>query len=215
MLVQRIQNSYNVNRKQNISNTHNINFQAGKPLLTAVSTDSFHSESAKKLYTKIQRYFQLIGKEGCIKDKKLLHETTHYFTSKPPFVIEAETDVCLSINKRERNSNIKLYHKYSEPQKNDNLIFEATLDKNGQMIHGHFLAPGDSLSFERDKRNLRRMHSIYGEVYVPVGGNDREWSYLSKTLSSSEKSKYTQFDDSIQGAFEIFLELARLKTAIV
>lgn len=215
MQVQRVQNNYNKSVYLNRLQNQNISFQSGKQQLTAISADSFNSESAKKLYSKIQRYFQLIGKEGCIKDKKLLHETTHYFSSKPPFIIEAETDVCLSINKREKNSNIKLFHKYAEPEKNDNLIFEAILDKNGQMINGHFLAPGDSLSFAREKRNLRRMHSLYGEVFSPVGGNDREWSYLSRTLSPSEKSKYTQFDDSIQGAFEIFLELARLKTAII
>lgn len=217
MQVQRVQNNYNnnFNRKQNISNIQNISFQGIKPQLSAISTDAFNSESTKKLYSKIQKYFQLIGKEGSIKDKKLLQEQTQYFSSKPPFIIKTETDICLSINKREKNSNIQLYRKFSDSQKNNALILDAILDKNGQMTDGHFFAEGDSLYFERDKRNLRRMQGPFGRIYMPLGSNDREWSYFGDKISPSDKAKYVQFGDSVQSAYEIFLELARLKTVIV
>lgn len=215
MQIQRVQSNYNnrftnFNRNQNISSTNNIGFQGGKQQLVAISADSFKSESAKKLYTKIQRYFKLIGDYGSIKDTKLFSETINDFMYKPPFMTKVEADVCLSINKGDKNSNIKLYHKYSNIKKNDDVIFEATLDKNGQMISGHFL-PADNLVFERDKRNTRRMRSNFsGDTFLPVGGNDREWSCLGGKKPSSE----LLIEESEQGAYEIFLELARLKTAI-
>jgi hypothetical protein len=214
MQIQKIQNNYNQNYsnlKQKISNSPYINFQGGKQQLIAISKDSFKSESTKKIYSKIQRYFQLIGQEGSLKDTKLLHEKTHYFSSKAPYIIDAEADIYLTIKKGHKNSNIKLYHKYTDIKKNDALIFEATLDKNGQMTNGHFL-PGESLTFERGKNNLRRMYSVE-KTYMPVGGNDREWSYMGDKISPSNRRQFVD-EDSIQGAFEIFLELARLKTSI-
>ena len=217
MQVQRVQNNYinkpvNYDRKQNISNMQNISFQGGKQQLIAIAGDSFKSESAKKLYSKIKRYFQLIGKSGSIKDTKLLHEKTHYFSTKYPYMIDAEADVCLSINKGEKNSKIKLYHKYTDSSKNDDLILEATLDRNGQMVNGQFLP--ESLFFERSNRNLRRIYSDFGKTYFPVGENDREWNYLGDKIPSANSPIY-QYDDSVQGAFEIFIELARLNTSIM
>jgi hypothetical protein len=212
MQIQKVQNNFN--RKQNISNVRNINFQAGKSQLVAVSSDSFKSECAKKLYSKIQRYFQLIGESGSIKDKKILQEKASVCLSKPPYIIEVDADVCLSINKGERNSTIKLYHKYSDSKYKDATILEATLDKNGQMFSGRFL-PVKTLNFERDKRNTRRMFSHYtGITYMPVGGNDKDWSCLD-TSGSRKLSSHGLVDESEKGAFEIFLELARLKTSIV
>lgn len=210
MQVQRIQSSYNNYNKRNIYNTSSIGFKGGKQQLISISADSFSSEYTKKLYSKIQKYFKLIGNSGNLKEVKLLHEKKQCCTSKMPYIIDVDADVCLSVNKGDRNSNLKLYHKFSDVKKNDELIFDVTLDKNGQMIQGQFIP--EPLSFVREKGNVRRMYSAYrGDSYLPVGGNDREWSCLGrKNLSST-----TLIDDSDKSAFEIFIELARLKTSIM
>ena len=210
MQVQRIQSSYNNYNKRNIYNTSSIGFKGGKQQLISITADSFSSEYTKKLYSKIQKYFKLIGDSGNLKEVKLLHEKKHYRTSKMPYIIDVDSDVCLSVNKGDRNSNLKLYHKFSDVKKNDELIFDVTLDKNGQMIHGQFFP--HTVSFVRDKGNVRRMYSATrGDSYLPVGGNDREWSCLGrKNLSST-----TLIDDSDKSAFDIFIELARLKTSIM
>ena len=215
MQVQRVQNNYinksvNYSRQQNISNIQSIGFKGGKHRLISISADSFNSEYTKKLYSKIQKYFQLIGNSGNIKEVKLLHEKKHYNISKMPYNIDVDADVCLSVNKGDRNSNIKLYHKFSDDKINDKLIFDVTLDKNGQMIQGQFLP--QTVSFVREKGNVRRMYSdIRKALYLPVGSNDREWSCLGKENLSS----HTLIDDSEKSAFEIFIELARLKTSIM
>jgi hypothetical protein len=219
MQVQRVQNnciniSANYTGKQNIPNINNISFRAGRQKLIAIATDSFNSESAKKMYPKIQKYYNLIGEYGGIKDIKLLQGKVHDYSSKPPFINYVDANVCLSINKREKNSIVKLYYKYFDTKKKDATIFEATLDKNGQMINGQFLIL-DNLLFERDKRNMRRMYSSStGITYMPVGGNDKEW-YCMDTIGSKKLSPKYLIDDSEQGALEIFLELARLKTSIM
>lgn len=199
-----------VQRIQNMSNIQSIGFQGGKQRLIPISADSFRSEYTKKLYSKIQKYFQLIGDSGNIKEVKLLHEKKHCSISKMPYIIDVDADVCLSVNKGDRNSNLKLYHKFSDGKKNDELMFDVTLDKNGQMIRGQFFP--QTVSFVRDKGNIRRMYSaIHGDSYLPVGSNDREWSCLGKENLSS----HTLTDDSEKSAFEIFIELARLKTSIM
>ena len=209
MQVQTI-NSINgyYHKKQNINS--GINFQGGKQQLIAISPDSFSSEYTKKLFSKIQTYFKRIGESGSIKEAKLLHEKKRCCISQEPYIIDVDADICLSVNKGDRNSNIKLYHKFSDGNRNDELMFDLTLDKNGQMIRGQFLP--ETLSFERDNKNIRRMYSgLRGDSYLPIGGNDREWSCLGrKNLSST-----TLIDQSDKSAFEIFIELARLKTSIM
>lgn len=211
MQVYAIQNSYNNYCKRNILlNTSSISFQGGKQQLIAISENSFSSEYTKNLYSKIAKYFKLVGNSGSIKEVKLLHEMKHYCISKEPYVIKVDADVCLSVNKGDRNSNIKLYHKYSDGKRNDDLLFDVTLDKKGQMIKGQFFPR--YLSFERDAKNIRRMHDdLHGDSYLPVGGNDREWSCLGK----GNLSPKILLDDSEKSAFEIFIELARLKTSIM
>ena len=209
MKVQAIQNNYNNYNKRNIYKGLSIGFQGGKQQLIAISADSFSSEYTKKLYSKIQKYFCLIGDSGNIKEAKLLHEKKHCCISKEPYMIEVDADVCLSVNKGDRNSSLKLYHKYSDGKRNDDLMFDITLDKNGQMIKGQFFPK--CLSFERGKNNVRRMHAnLHGDTYLPVGGNDREWNCLGK----GNLSPKILIDDSEKSAFEIFIELARLKTSI-
>ena len=216
MQVQRIQNNYNNNfnksvdfsRKQNLSNISDISFQGGQQQLTAISADAFKTESAKKLYAKIQRYFQLIGKVGNIKDVKLFHEKTQHHSPRYPFIIDTESDVFLSINRGSKNSRMKLSRKYTDNKKPDEAILDVTLDKNGQMVNGYLTER--SLFFERSNRNLRRIHSDFEKTYLPVGGNDREWNYLGDRISLDQVSDYSN-----QGAFEIFLELARLQMALV
>ena len=152
MQVQRVQSSYNNYNKRNIYNTSSIGFKGGKQQLISITADSFSSEYTKKLYSKIQKYFKLIGDSGNLKEVKLLHEKKHYRISKMPYIIDVDSDVCLSVNKGDRNSNLKLYHKFSDVKKNDELIFDITLDKNGQMIQGQFIP--EHLSFVRDKGNV-------------------------------------------------------------
>ena len=211
MQVFKIQNGYNNNYyKRNIYNSSRISFQGGKQQLIAISENSFSSEYTKNLYSKIAKYFKLIGDSGNIKEIKLLHEMKHYCIDKEPYMIKVDADVCLSVNKGDRNSNIKLYHKYSDGKRNDDLMFDVTLDKNGQMIKGQFFPR--YLSFERDTKNIRRMHDdLHDDSYLPVGGNDREWSCLGK----GNLSPKILLDDSEKSAFEIFIELARLKTSII
>lgn len=209
MQVQRIQSGYNYS-KQNVYNGQSIGFQGGKQQLIPISADSFKSEYTKKLYSKIQKYFQLIGDSGNIKEVILLHEKKHCGIYKMPYIIDVDADVCLSLNKGDRNSNLKLYHKFSDGQRNDEIMFDITLDKNGQMIQGQIFLP-QAISFVRDKRNVRRMYSTnISNSYLPVGGNDKEWSSLSKERLSS----HNLINDSEKSAFEIFIELARLKTSI-
>ena len=205
MRVPAVQNIYN---KRNI-NGSSIGFQGGKQQLIAISADSFSSEYTKNLYSKIQKYFRMVGESGSIKEVKLLHEKKRCCISDEPYLIDVDADVCLSVNKGDRNSNLKLYHKFSDGKRNDELMFDITLDKNGQMIRGQFFP--DALFFERDKKNIRRMYSGFrGNLYLPVGGNDREWSGIGKEGLSS----HILIDDSEKSAFEIFIELARLKTTI-
>ena len=61
MQVQRVQSSYNNYNKRNIYNTSSIGFKGGKQQLISITADSFSSEYTKKLYSKIQKYFKLIG----------------------------------------------------------------------------------------------------------------------------------------------------------
>lgn len=209
MQIQKIQNSYNYN-KRNIYNGSSIGFHGGKQQLITISSDSFGSEYTKKLYSKIQKYFQMIGDSGNIKEVKLLHEKKQCCISKMPYIIDVDADICLSVNKRDSNSNLKLYHKFSDGKRRDEFMLNVTLDKNGQMIHGQFFP--ETLSFVREKGNIRRMYSAFrGDSYLPVGGDDKEWSCLGKENLSS----HTLIDDSDKSAFEIFIELARLKTAII
>ena len=209
MRVQAIYNSYNNYNKRNI-NVSSIGFQGGKQKLIAISADSFSSEYTKNLYSEIQKYFRLVGESGNIKEVKLLHEKKHCCIPHEPYMVDVDADVCLSVNKGDRNSNLKLYHKFSDGKRNNELMFDITLDKNGQMIRGQFLP--ETLLFNRDKGNIRRMYSsVRGVSYMPVGGNDREWSCLGrKNLSST-----TLIDDSEKSAFEMFIEFARLKTAMI
>ena len=211
MQIQRVQINYSNYNKQNILNNAEINFSGAKQKLVPISSDSFKSESAKKLYSKIQRYFQTIGESGSVKDVKLMNEKLREFHSDYPYMFNnVDADVCLSINKGDRNSNIKLYHKYQNAQKKDVPIFNATIDKNGQMFVGEFFPK--NLMFERNGKNIRRMYSNFSEdKYLPIGNSDKEWSCLGKPKLSSERLIY----DSEKGAFEIFIELARLKTSIL
>ena len=210
MKVQAINNNYSNYNKRNTYNSSGIGFQGGRQKLIAITADSFSSEYTKNLYSKIQKYFRMIGESGNIKEVKLLHEKKQCSISKEPYMIKLDADVCLSVNKGERNSNIKLYHKFSDGKRNDEPMFDVTLDKNGQMVRGQFFP--DALSFERGKRNVRRMYSgLSGDLYLPVGDNDREWSCLGKENLSS----HILIDDSEKSAFEIFIELARLKTSII
>lgn len=215
MRVQKIQNVSskkftNVENRHNVSKIHNINFQANAQRLTALSADSFKSESAKLIFLKVQKYYKLLGEYGNIKDVKILHEKLHSLSSRQPCENNVEADLCLEISKMERNSNLKLYHQYINSKKKNVVVLDATFNKNGQMINGAFL-PAENLLFERSNNNARQMYSNFHKAfYSPNRNRGKDWLYLGSALSSDKL-----IEESEKGVFEIFLELAKLRTSII
>lgn len=201
---------YTLNFNQKI---HNINFKAGKSQLIPVEINSFKTETAKKLYLKIRKYFLLIGDNGSIKNANIMHfvvpdEKLNYFSRKI-----SGTDTLLSINRKSDVSTMHIVQKYPNSFIPDTTIMYATFDKNAQMISGQFLSGG--LSFERSKGNIRRMQrGPNRNIYMPVGGNDREWDFGGYRIPSTN-STILMDDDPFSGMFEIFIELARLKTSLL
>jgi len=53
--------------------------------------------------------------------------------------------------------------------------------------------------------------------FMPIAGNDREWDYNGLRISgtNSDNLWYSGEDDAVGGAFEIFIEFARLYTSIL
>ena len=221
MQIQKIHYNYNniVNsgKNQNTSSFYNVSFEGGKQKLISISTDSFKFESTKKIYSKIQKYLKLIGNEGSIENIKVMSDKWSYtFTLTDVKNLGEEADLLLSINKKSDKAHINLSRKFSDKQKKMTVL-EALFDKNGQMINGSFFP--EHLQFERNGANVRRMIRK-GKQYLPVGTNDKEWDFLGQRVGSNIKEDFVynrtvlEEDNSAGGAFEIFLEFARLKTSI-
>ena len=112
--------------------------------------------------------------------------------------------------KKYYNIHINLYREsYTQP-KNETLL-DVLLNKDGQMIEGRF--PSKHLSFERYGANVRRM-TCFGKQYLPVSGNDRAWSCLGKGMIGRGEDMLGKDESTICGAYELFIELARLHTSI-
>lgn len=192
-------NTYNLNqmKSRNISNVSKVNFYGVKQKLIPVNTDSFKTETAKKIYAKIQKYLQLVGREGSIKNVKIINEnTTNY-----------ESDILLSINKTLNNSKLRLSQKYNGDS-SDITLLEANFNKDGQMILGDL--PSENLHFERTNPNIRRI-TDNEYTYLPIGKSDKDWDANGKRI----KNIVPVMDYADDGAYEIFMELARLNTSIL
>lgn len=191
--------AYNLNQPST-KNVSTINFNGAKSKFIPVNTDSFNSETAKKLYSQIQKYIQIIGREGNIKNVKIMNENTNS-------VLPYKSDVLLSIDRTADNLKLKLSQKF-KGDTSDFTILEANFDKNGQMISG-FL-PDKSLKFERTNRNIRRINDNES-TFMPVGGNDKDWNVYGKRIDN-----ITYLKNSVEnGVYEIFMELSRLNTSIL
>ena len=222
MQVQKIHyscnNITNSSKNKNTSRFYNVSFEGGKQKLISISTDSFKFECAKKIYSKMQKYLKLIGNSGSIENIKVMSDKwTYTYTLIDVFKhLGEEADLLLSINKKPDKTHINLSRKLPGKQMKMTVL-DALFDKNGQMINGSF-AP-EHLQFERNGANVRRMIRK-GKQYLPVGTNDKEWDFLGQRVGSNIKEDFVynrtilEEDNSAGGAFEVFLELARLKTSI-
>lgn len=188
--------NYNNYNQMKLSNVSSINFQGLPQKLIPVDSNSFSTEFAPKLYSKMKKYFHVIGSEGSIKNVKILNG--NYETYEP--------DVFLSINKNPNKSKIRLSLKYNG--KGDFTLLDAIFNKDGQMVLGEL--PDDSLHFERSNRNIRRL--VHNNcTYLPVGKSDKDWDANGRRIRSN-----LPIDNCVKdGAYEIFMELARLNTSIL
>lgn len=199
--------------KQNYTTqrTPHTSFRA-KPPLTAISTESFNSETAKKLYLKIKKYFQLIGDVGKVENVKILSENGHYYGNYARYLdgFNTDADIFMSISKNKEAANLTLNRKYSDPSKDRCILLSATFDKDGQMTDGRF--PLEGLRYERTGANVRRIRRDK-KIYLPVKGNDKAWEFSGRELLAGN-NRVCANDDSTKGAFELFIEMARLRTSI-
>ena len=193
-------NTYNLNqmKSRNTSNVSQVNFTGTVQKLIPVDINSFKTESARKMYSQIQKFIKVIDTEGIIKDVKIMEEKTSQLAS----------DVFLSIDKKTDKCKLTLSQKYNCGQGYIPLL-EANFNQHGQMVSGSF--PGRQLYFSRTNRNVRKILDPY-TTHRPSGEDDREWgAYASKIIGSSLPLK----DNADDGAYEIFMELARLYTSIL
>ena len=159
----------------------------------------------------MRKYFQLIGDNGRIENVKVLNESGRYYENmgQYPSGFNSQAEIFLSIYKNHETSNVILHRKYDAPF-DGYIIFNANFDKNGQMVYGKL--PPDGLTFERNHCNARKIYRDK-KIDLPVSGNDKLWECAGRDLISGNSRTFTN-DDSTKGAFEIFIELARLKTSI-
>ncbi len=117
-----------------------------------------------------------------------------------------------SMSRLKINLHLTLTRKDSDI-KRSYLLLDAVFDKSGQMINGKF--PFKNLTFERQgAKNIRRMKDSENQ-YLSVAGNDREWDCFGTRITSSCSCIRSADDDNaVGGAFELFMEFARLHTSI-
>ena len=206
------ENNNLINNQKPLKNTSdivNINFQGGQKLIP-ITKDSLKKKTAQKLYYEIKKYIKLIGENGSVKDVKLpgLSEKAIANVSQYDY-FSNDADIFLTINRNDKNTSIQVTRKFVGHSKGI-VLLNAAFDKNGQMIQGSF--PLENISFVRQKPNIRRMIQR-GQQFSPIDGNDREWDCLGRRIPS-DLTCMTYYDDSAGGAFELFIEFARLYTSI-
>lgn len=176
--------------------------------LVKISTDSFKRESAKQMYSGIRKYVRLAGENGSISNAKIMTEIGKHDNK----TLDKGTDILLSVDRRDNKTHLVLGRRHSD--KSSDTLFDALFNKDGQMIEGRH--PIEHLSFERRGANVRRMKK-HNTQFMPIAGNDREWDYNGLRISgtNSDNLWYSGEDDAVGGAFEIFIEFARLYTSIL
>ena len=183
----------------------------GSQKLIPISLDTFKRDSAKTLYSKIRQYVNLIGQNGTIdKEFRIMSEKSSIPDSN--YFLNKDADVFMTIKRADKDLHINLTRRTVD-KSNNMVLLEATLNKDGQMINGRY--PLHHLTFERYGANVRRMKK-YGEQYLPIAENDREWDFCGKRLTGSPSDiRSINGDDCVGGAFEVFMELARLHTSVL
>ena len=117
----------------------------------------------------------------------------------------------MSLKRESDNLHINLYRERFDQTRNETVL-DVVLNKEGQMIEGRF--PNKHLSFERYGANIRRMN-CYGKQYLPVAGNDRAWSCLGTGMIDRGEDMCGKSESTLCGAYELFIEFARLYTSIL
>ena len=181
--------------------------------IVPVQIKDFKRETAQKLYSKIQQYMRLIGHNGSInREFKIMSEkgrNPHNPISTS--ILDDNADIYLSMKRKDNNLHLCLTRKNTEDKKSQ-ILFDGTFNKDGQMINGRF--PYKNLTFERYGANVRRMKNNENQ-YLPIAGNDREWDCYGARVRTFSESGYLNDDNSIEAAFELFIEFARLHTSII
>ena len=182
-----------------------VSFSGIRRALTTVAPENFKSDTAKKLFSQIHKYCQILKTGGSLNEVKILSEDLDFLNYKTMQDFTTKVDTLLSIKSDSEKALIKLYRRYQDKTKH--CLMEAQLDKKGQMVKGmhHY----GRLRFERNKNNIRRLYS-YDAKLLPYGDNDKEWG-LSKDILPI---RHQRGDNSSTGVFEIFIELARLYTTM-
>ncbi len=195
--------------KVNSSNT----IMTDTPRLVSISTDSFSRDTAKKLYLGISKYIRLAGKNGSFKEARIMTEKGIRDNPNVP-ALAKEADILLSLNRTGENMHLTLARKNFDKSKND-ILFDVLVNKDGQMIEGRY--PLEHMTFERRGANVRRLKK-HNSQYLPIAGNDREWNCNGTRISGvcGDNLWYAgREDNAISGAFEIFMEMARLHTSVL
>lgn len=187
-----------------------VNFQGGKLGFIPVATETFKTDAAKKMYPKIRRIFQMIGNSGSVKDAKILNEPTHYYSPEKHKFVDSTADVVLSISKNSGVTNMTLSRKHPDP-KQSTLMLNAFFDNNGQMTKG--IMPQECMTFERKGTNIRRIY-CNGSLYLPDGKNEKNWIHAGGHLTPAERISDSG-NNSRSGVYEMFMELARLRTSVL
>lgn len=189
---------------------NNVSFSGGKQELIPVAVETFKTDSARKMYPKIRGIFRMIGNCGGVKEAAIFSEPTHYYSFEKHGFVDSRADVLLSISKNTGVTNMTLSKQYADTQKRM-LLMDVFFDNEGKMIKGSL--PSERMEFERKGVNVRRM-KCNGNLYLPVAGKEKVWEHSGTHLTSND-CVATVENNSRGGAFEIFMELARLKTSVL
>ena len=189
----------------NTSYASKVNFNGGKQSLVAIATDDFKTNTAKKLYSAIHKFFQKVGDSGNIEEVKILSENLEFYNKYKKEKFTTNVDTLMTIQKNVDKAILKLYRQY--PSKKKHCVFEAEFDKDGKMVQGQYNIA--HLKFERGKDNIRRIQ--FGDTtLLPHGYDDREWGLDPRILPALHRCG----DNSTRGMYEMFIELARLYTTL-
>ena len=207
-------NSENIFPKNSSKSTNVVSGHAEKDIegLVSITKDSFSRETAKKLYSGISKYIKVAGKNGSFKEVRLM---TEQGVDKPCAPALAKgADIVFSLDRAGENMHLTLTRKNIDKSQND-ILFDALVNKEGQMVEGRY--PLEHMTFVRRGANVRRIRKSKSQ-FLPIAGNDREWACNGSRISSTSGNNLWyagEEDNAISGAFEIFMEMARLHTSVL